>query len=346
VKGPREFDLCQGNVNSPDCGRKYWVAWESGQLGATAPEVPVLQPEGFCNKAEQFAPRGAGDRLADLIKRSTLGMVTPCGGCKDRAAKLNHMFPAKNLLPVEPVEFVEPVRRNFMMHIWPAEEGGAWRWNCDHVLSRAELFNGRRVVAIATGRHTDPPEAVQEYLGDFTDEFIVMPNDPKLREVVTFVPLLERMESTDPNEVTFCCHSKATKNKLSPSHVGTTIFDWTRTMYETCLDDWPTVRDALTAHAMAGSFKRYGQFTTRGNHRWHYSGTFYWFRNRDVFRRNWRFVDQRFFGTESWPGHMFRPDETACLFMDNVNDLYQKEYWDSVIAPALAAYRENSLCRQ
>lgn len=106
-------------------------------------------------------------------------------------------------------------------------------------------------------------------------------------------------------------------------------------MYRTCLDDWERVQEHLTTKAMTGSFKRYGQFTTRGNHRWHYSGTFYWFRNRDVFQRNWRHVDRKFFGTESWPGHMFRPEETGCLFMDGADDLYLHEYWTKTIEPAL-----------
>jgi len=342
-KGVREFQLCRGEAQSPDCGRKYWVAWESGKLGATAPQEPVLAPEGFCNRAEEFVSRGAGDRLSQLIKSATLGMVSECNGCGGRAATLNHWLPAKNLPPVELVEFVEPVRRNFMFHVWPVKDTGAWQWNCDQFLKRQDLFKGRRVVAIVTSDEADPPEAVKEYLDDFTDEFIVLPNIVKLREVVTFVPLLERMESTDPNEVTFCCHSKVVRHKITEDQSGTTLFNWTRMMYETCLDDWPKVKQVLSEKAMAGSFKRYGQFTTRGNNRWHYSGTFYWFRNRDVYRRNWRYVDQKFFGSESWPGHMFKREETGCLFFDDVKDLYDKTYWNETIQPALNAYREESI---
>jgi hypothetical protein len=82
--------------------------------------------------------------------------------------------------------------------------------------------------------------------------------------------------------------------------------------------------------SMAGAFRKFGQFTTPGNHRWHYSGTNYWFRHDDVFSRDWQKLDQHFFGTESWPGRMFKPEETACLFADNAGDAYKQHYWDSL----------------
>lgn len=279
--------------------------------------------------------RGLGDVIANGIKRVTRGRVKPCGSCKDRAAKLNRVFPTKHQPPVERIEWQEPVRRNFMMHVWPVKDFGAWQWNMDQVLQRAHLFNGRRVIAIAVSDATDSAEVVKEYMRDFTDEFIVVPNDSRLREVVTFVPMLERMETLDANTITFACHAKCVRHRIGIDDDGSTVFDWTRAMYETCLDRMPLVETQLITKAMTGSFKRYGQFTTRGNHRWHYSGTFYWFRNRDVYQRNWRHVDRKFFGTESWPGHMFRPEETGCLFMDGVDDLYVKDYWMKTIKPAL-----------
>lgn len=235
---------------------------------------------------------------------------------------------------VKTAEFTEPVRRNFIMHIWPVSGHGAWQWNCDQILQRASLFNGKRVVAIVTSKETDSAEAVKEYLCDFTDEFIVLPNNPTLREVLTFVPMLEKVQSTEPNEVTFSCHAKCVRHRVGVDDPRTPIFRWTQVMYESCLDYWPVVREQLTTKAMTGDFKRYGEFKTTGNHRWHYSGTFYWFRNRDVFSRNWRNIDQQWFGTEAWPGLMFRGDETGCLFMDNADDVYQQHYWTEKIEPA------------
>jgi hypothetical protein len=335
MKTQREWELCRGTAsNSPTCGKTYWLAWERGQIGATAPPDPVLDPEGFCDRA-----KGLGDTVAKAIKVATAGIVQPCGGCKQRAATLNHWVPAASA-PVERLDLSEPLIRNCTFHVWPVKKAGAWRWNCDQLMRRADLFNGKRIVAIVHDSQSEHPDAVKEYMRDWTDDFIVLGNNPKLREVVTFVPMLERLESLDANELTFCCHSKAVKHRVNPTEPGTTLFRWAAAMFETCLDDWDHVRQLLQDNAMAGSFRRFGQFKTHRNNAWHYSGTFYWFRHVDVFQRNWRYLDQKFFGTESWPGHMFKADETACIFADKVDDLYQLPYWNSVIQPQLDEWRQ------
>lgn len=331
-KTKREVELCKGIAKSPDSGKKYWIAWEQGKIGATAPENPILKPEGFCNQGI-----GLGDTVKGMISAASLGMIQPCGGCKDRAALLNHIAPA-DLPPVDEVEFDSSLNRNLLMHVWPSMNG-SWRWNCDQVMQRAELFNGRRIVTVATDQNSEQLEAVQKYMQGFTDEFIHATNDPRGREVATFIPMLEKLESLDLNEVTFFCHNKGARHAGIIDNPNSTIQLWAEAMYETCLDYWSDVESILKAKAMAGSFKRYGQFTTKGNHRWHYSGTFYWFRNRDVFSRNWRYIDRQFFGVESWPGHMFLPSETGCIFHDNTEDLYQLHYWNDTVKPALEKWK-------
>jgi hypothetical protein len=228
--------------------------------------------------------------------------------------------------------------RNFQMHIWPSRNG-AWQWNCDQVMERASLFNGRRIVSIATDKDSCSAGEVREYLKDFTTDFLEFSNDPSIREVVSFVPMLERQQSLDSNQVTFSCHSKIARHHVDEHTEDSTLYRWTSVMYETCLDHWDLVKEQLATKAMTGAFKRYGMFDTFNNHQWHYSGTFYWFRNRDVFNRDWRTVDQFFFGTESYPGLMFHPDDTGCLFADYSDDLYSLEYWNEEIQPQLERFR-------
>lgn len=243
---------------------------------------------------------------------------------------------------VEPID-VSNLIRNFQMHIWPSMNG-AWRWNCDQVMARAELFNGRRIVAIATDNNSCSADEVKEYMKGFTSDFIVIANDPRKREVASWLPMLERQQTSNANEVTFSCHSKVSRHKVTLDQEGSTLYRWAGAMYETCLDGWDLVREQLATKAMTGSFKRYGLFKTRNNHCWHYSGTFYWFRNRDVFNRNWTVVDQNFYGTESYPGLLFHPDDTGCLFADDAGDLYKLDYWKSDIQPQLERWRnERSL---
>lgn len=71
--------------------------------GETKDGVPLYRCS-RCNrgpwpsKSGRFAPiecrngnGGLGDLVAGAIKVATLGLVKPCGGCKERQAKLNAM---------------------------------------------------------------------------------------------------------------------------------------------------------------------------------------------------------------------------------------------------------------
>lgn len=336
-KSEHLFSMCKGIAPTIDCGRKYWVAWERGLLGATAPAEPRDNPAPFC-----IHDRGMGDVVARGINRATFGLARACGSCKDRQALLNHWLPAE-VPPIEPVTFTAPVR-HLTFHLWPIAGNGIWKWHCDVLRANAELFNGKRIVAIATSNETVSADEVRAYLGDFTDEFVIVRNQPHLREVLTWVPMLEKLEAYQGDQdVTFSCQGKGVRrNGANVDDPQDMIFLWTKAMYETCLH-WSLVQAGLERHGIVGSFRRTGRPQRAGWGPWHYSGTFFWWRNRDAFHRNWRYVPQRFYGTEAWPGLMFRHEESVCLLADNAGDLYRLDYWNEEIAPQLAAWRAANL---
>lgn len=249
------------------------------------------------------------------------------------------------------VPFSGAPKRNLMMHVFPVSNNEVWRWNVGQIAARQELFTGKRVVAVATmskGKRiherpkahisTESAEAVVrefENCGMKIDKFMFFENDSKLREVLTWVPMAKEVMSTDPNEITFSCHSKGVTHSMD-----SVVVEWTRMQYEVCLDGIASVENALESYAMAGSFRRFGQFATSGNNRWHYSGTYYWFRHSNVFSRpDWSALDARFFGTESWPGKMFTADECACLFADNADDPYLKSSFQDRYRKELELWR-------
>jgi hypothetical protein len=294
--------------------------------------------------------RGLGDMIAKAIHRVSGGRIKPCGGCKKRQAVLNRVVPfrqkqAKSAQPPEQprlpdVPFDGPITRDLVYHCWPVRGKGTWQANLDQLLARIDLFNGRRLMGIVTSKDADPPEAVREYVAGHGFEFIVAANEKQRRECVTFLPMLDRIQNTDPNRVFFFAHAKGVRHAAHDNQ-GTTVHRWARAMYETCLDDWDAAQAALESHAFAGAFRRFGQFTTPGNHRWHYSGSFYWGRSMWLFRDNWRNVDNKFFGVESWPGRMVSANNAACLFMDNSADLYQMDYWINHVEPELEKWKSN-----
>jgi hypothetical protein len=342
----RRRDICRGcdergrPVLTPEKRRAYLRRWVPGLPEGDFPLPDCRLPKHGRTPSTAGRPRplrrGLGDVVARGIRTATFGLLKPCGGCKQRQATLNHLFPA-DLPAVEPVVLDAP-RRHLLFYVWPVKANGAWQWNCDRLLQHASLFNGRRIVAIAESAEAQPATEVVEYLSGFTDEFVTVRNSRQLREVAAWLPMLERLEPfAGEQDVTFTCHAKGVRHRIRPDNKGSTVFRWAEAMYETCLADWPAVRAALETHGTAGSFRRFQKLGGWGP--WHYSGTFFWFRNRDVFARNWRYVPRRFYGTEAWPGLMFRPEESACLACDQVKDLYKLEYWMREIEPELQAWR-------
>jgi len=221
------------------------------------------------------------------------------------------------------------VVKHLLYHVLPL--GWEHEWvldrNIEKVCKSIDQFNGKRIVAIATAGNGDtkpficPDNVIDKFdrFGGKDIEFVFVQNVKRLREVTSFLKMLNMVMTDDPNHVVFYGHCKGVTHP-NPESVCHT---WADVMYETVYNNWEQVKGTLQDRGICGSFKKYGTFRTPLNHRWHYSGTFYWFRCASVFVRNWKRVDQAFYGVESWPGLIFKPEEAACLFHDNTKDLYK-----------------------
>lgn len=233
--------------------------------------------------------------------------------------------------------------RNLLYYIYPVTGNGIWQRNVTHLLRRLPLFNGRRVVAIATdGRKLDPPGKVKDsFLGTVTD-FITIRNKPGLREVAAFLPLWQTVQSGDlDGQVTFYGHSKGVTRPVNP---GVTVHPWTDIMYSCCLDYWPFVERQLLTYPITGPFKKVGHGFTGSQSQWHYSGAFWWLRNAALQTRNWKEVDQKWWGTESWAGLHFTTKEAGCLFHTGrvpTLNLYSMPYLRNTVIPAWHDWKEH-----
>ena len=218
---------------------------------------------------------------------------------------------------------------HLMMHIYP-RVGGTWRDAVAEIRSRRSLFEGRRVAGVALGEGLESRESVRDTLGDLFDSVTFVDNDPGLREVATFPLLITSLRGVAGN--VFYCHTKGS------THPAESICqEWRRLMFSVCLD-YPALIDcSLRSHAIAGPCRRVGDMLSVP---WHFSGAFYWLRAAAAWARNWGHIHQVWYGVESWPAVQFSIEESACLFLDHCQDLYATDYWDRVVRPAFAVWRE------
>jgi hypothetical protein len=227
-------------------------------------------------------------------------------------------------------------RRNLLYHLTPFASNDIWLRNVRQLLKRIDLFNGRRVIAVATGEGLVSPDEVLRELGKHEIEVLAHPNSRELRENATFLQLLERVNSTDPTEATFYAHAKGVAKDVLCSGDPLGSRYWRNAMYHELLDGWERVTELLEEYPVVGTHRRYhpeqptiypdGQSSSD----WHFAGTFFWFRNRDVFTtERWREVWQPTgWGAEAWVGRMFTFDRSACVAYDGLVDHYNPDSYD------------------
>lgn len=253
------------------------------------------------------------------------------------------------LYPINAVRpFTDRVVRNLIYFIYPVK-GPEWRRNVELILRRRHLFNGKRIVAIATDANTDHVETVHDALQDLRCDFLHFQNH--IGEVVAFESLLNAVESLGPNDITYYAHAKGVTKQGNPGLEGA-VQKWTNAMHESLLDGIDEVEQVIQEHAFVGCFRALGKPFGRQYKRfygWHFPGTFYWFRNADVFSLpHWRSIPQAYYGAELWPGMMVPVDHSAAIVADRVGitELYMPNEWDAISQPRVDAWRERRIGRR
>lgn len=220
--------------------------------------------------------------------------------------------------PQSSTRFARPPKRHLIYHLWP-KRNGIWKWNVEELIQRIEQFNGVRSIGVALDSTTATIEEVKTVFKKHRiDNWIVVPNQMPLGEGATYPQLLDTLPRD--SGITFYAHAKGVKYSV-PTHPTRR---WASMQYETCLDDPDSVQRALENFPIVGSFKRYTGLRTA---HWHYSGTYYWFRNNDVFEKpNWRTIHHFYGCVEHWPAFMFDDADAGCLFGEASDNLYDPNY--------------------
>lgn len=208
-------------------------------------------------------------------------------------------------------------RRNLAMFVLPCRGNTMWQWNCAEIARRAHLFNGKRLVYVASDPrlNTATIDEVAERLRPLTPLMIPVANNRRLREATVFPDMLSRMRSTSPHEATFFCHAKGVTRTED-------VRPWTSAMYAGLLDAWPRVDELLTHHAIVGAVLSHQVCRVLGYVPWHYPGTFYWFSHSATFDGRDLSAPQITHGAEAWPATVFSREEAGVLHPQPVGNLY------------------------
>lgn len=242
-------------------------------------------------------------------------------------------------------------RRNLIYYLLPLyHPDGVWPWHVEQLRKHLHLFNGRRVVWIATKPDGDnslaiePAAKVRAAFGDdaASIEFIEQPNDPKLWERAAFVELLSRVASPASNEATFYFHGKGVTRARRDA-----IGPWCEEIYRHNLGRIDDALEALRYWACCGIAR---SPTTPGKGAlgyecgWHFAGTGFWFRHDALFSQpDWRDITEHTHAVEAYLGTRFPVGESFCLAHDDIGSVYTPATWQRAISDYDASETRNAI---
>lgn len=205
---------------------------------------------------------------------------------------------------------------NLIYYIYWKPENGMLDLNLDYLSRYIHLFD-TKIIKIS-GVEKVPAHYIELY--PFLKDAIYVENNDK-HEAEHFKQSLEQVNGC----ITFYAHAKGVSREVTPERIK-----WVRHLYVYSLCKVPDLSDKL----FCGCFGKIRPGSKKVPTRWHYTGTFYWFRTDEVKQRYSKMkmpknINTRWF-TECFPGWIATEDEAIIrLFSSHKKNysLANPEWW-------------------
>ena len=186
------------------------------------------------------------------------------------------------------------------------------KFNLDLVERYIGLFDGLRIIKIADGKKHQLPE--------FLKDAEIVDNDPVNGEAPHFKRSIKQITFGH----TFYAHAKGISRPVNKP-----LKWWIEQLYKGNLDSKPNLKD----HMVSGCFGKLRPGSIQVPVPWHYSGSFFWFRQEIVERYRLMKVpaniDNRWF-TENFCGWLVKQKEAEFRLhasADHIYNLYSEKFW-------------------
>lgn len=192
-------------------------------------------------------------------------------------------------------------------------------YHLDKLARTIDIFNGQRIITVVNG-DSELFKKV-ESIGFKT----TIRGENKTGEYPAESYYFHQMISKLPNDgLTFYGHGKGVSYSTKDFNEGP-IKPWCENMYNSCLFGYMDHLPILENNIFSGTNLRTSRNTLV------YPGTFFWFKNEDVFKLNWQLLDNSYGGVEYWPGKITGNQYMGAIDTSNKDsdflDLYTIDYW-------------------
>jgi hypothetical protein len=202
----------------------------------------------------------------------------------------------------------QAVKKNLIYFIWWNDANGMLRYNLELLERYIDVFDGQKIIKIADAKPQDIPT--------FLKGSTLVKNDPVYNEAVHFTNSLKQLKQDGSQ--TFYAHAKGVSR-----HPNQALKYWIKALYKHNLEEPPVLGDKM----FSGCFGKLKQFSTQVPYPWHYSGSFYWFKN-EILKRPIPPVKSRWF-TECFPAMMGNVNEAEFrYYVSNYPyNIYSDNFW-------------------
>lgn len=308
-------------------------------LGKARAWAAAVAPQMVAAEIEKWIEEAC---IATEVKLQELKRITEVETTSRRSRSVKSSAPNRPEFHEFPPADLSGSRRHLMFHLWPLREIEAWQWHIRQLALRWPLFNGVKILSCSIDHMTVHESEVIAYSKTFGmewDHVIAKRNNATIGEVDSWSDKISLLPEPQPNDVVFYAHGKGVRVRTNT----TAVRMWTQLMYEANLDFWPVTQRILESHLFCGALRRMDHYRLPGNFRWHYSGTFYWFRWEPISQRHPKVIPRKYIGTEAWPGAKARIHEGGVIFLDAMrHSLYDEPTMTQVVWPMWDAWKKQN----
>lgn len=307
------------SVKIPSKFRKLNTAIEV-DMGPTAPLNVIKMRELICSGCPLMSAgicQLCGCDIADKVKLAI-------SSCPDNPPRWEAYSVAKKKVISSSLS---TNTRNILYYVWCIDDK-ILSYHVDKLSRNMSLFNGQKIVTLI-----DPKK---EHIDLFSrlgfSVFTGKNNNGEYPgESTYFTAMLGKLNKEEG--ITFYGHAKGMTYGFEEFNKGP-VKKWVDFMYNECLFGYTKMEELLKTNVFAGAnLRKVRRKNFKGvtKDTLVYPGTFFWFKNNDIFNLNWQYLGEYYGGVEDWPGTITEGKLMGAIdskIEDNMNDMYSMEYWE------------------
>jgi len=210
-------------------------------------------------------------------------------------------------------------------------------FNIREIKQHLHKFNGKKIINVNYDDLNIAQNFIQTNFSEYQDICFVFTDNSSVKTAYEILPFINKLMpmvySLNDNEYTFYGHSKGVTKYYTSANLACLL--WAYTMYNRNLTNFDYISTILKNYSCCGTLKIDKPIGPLHFVPWHYSGAFFWFKNKDIFSKTWQNFYHDRFGLEGYLGMHIDSKMAYAIspkFIDGYENPYEMKNWNKLMA--------------